>query len=142
MFTLLSFLAVVVHGCHPECLCEDLSTVAPICTPVCQEPQCIIQCNQHSGTHVSCTPLNCNVTCPVDQCEADSCPQCETVCGPIVCSPETVACTPLCEETQCTWSCTAPLSCVNANCTEPACSSGTVATVSLIVLFLFILLFL
>lgn len=90
--------------CHPECswACDD-----PICLADCkfvtEPPSCICQDNP------SVTP-KCYVYCAPDQCENDTCPQCETRCE------ITSGCTPLCLPPVSSWACRKP-----TNCTQPIC---------------------
>lgn len=103
------------QSCHPEChwQCDD-PVCAAVCEPICQPPVCEYQC-MGNGTCPGHTPA-CSVNCPSDQCEVDMCPQCETICAPppIACS----ICSPLCEQTNCTWRCRKP---APGSCQYPRC---------------------
>ncbi len=60
------------------------------------------------------------------------CPACETVCDPGTCTPVGVAvCSPLCEETSCSWNCELPLVCpqptCQLQCEHPACELNVTA---------------
>lgn len=102
-------LSIVFGGCHPECryACDD--PVCPaVCETVCETPAC--EFNQTCGYSPSC-----EVRCPLDMCESDSCPACETICNP----PPSEACGDvLCEATNCTWRCRKP---TEAECRKPLC---------------------
>lgn len=119
----------VCWACHPECqwMCDN-PICNPICTPVCQDPVCAVSCS--SGSPDNCSTPRCEIVCPGDACEKDDCPTCETVCSQISCPPGH-ECAPLCEPTNCAWSCIAPPpsicpkpSCV-LSCESPACMAVT-----------------
>ncbi len=120
-------------GCHPECACIG-ATLHAICEPVCRDARCELQCEQEGGGPTHCIggvdPTRCYTRCPKDMCEADSCPQCETICpGPICAVPG--SCSFLCEMPSCGWKCRAPQAgCV---CEQPACihSSSSVLLISI-----------
>lgn len=131
MFFLLFF--TLCYSCHPQCrwACDD-----PVCNAVCHyqchAPVCQTQCISNS---TRCYGPSCSVRCPPNQCESDSCPNCETVCNPPSCfNPQTYEpvtdCQNLCEATNCSWKCEKPTNCpypkCQLMCEQPACqSSGT-----------------
>ncbi len=100
---LVIFLGTLALACHPECTtqCNDL-VYAAFFRPACRLPVCEIQCENDEDV-ASCDPPRCYVACPANQCESDSCPQCETRCLPAVCNGIGAVCSPLCEETECGW---------------------------------------
>jgi cysteine-rich repeat protein len=117
--------------CH--WICDDPLCPAA-CSPVCEPPRCQTQCEEVASPtnclcNVSCGPPFCEIRCPDDGCESDSCPQCETICEPSNCTtqctqinpqgptcvPPAPECSPLCQETQCAWMCQKP------ECPEPQC---------------------
>lgn len=119
------------QACHPECRwqCDDPVCTAE-CAPVCAKPVCTTVCENE----VPCRAPACHVRCPNEQCEADSCPQCETVCEPPHCSAAAGHCTVLCEETSCDWKCRKPSNCARPRCElqceAPACTTATTPSVS------------
>ena len=137
---LLVHVALAQQNCHPTCswVCDDPQCDA-WCEPVCEPPSCTVQCPENADPSHCRTP-KCLVQCPDDGCELDSCPQCETVCGDIMCD-----CQVLCAPTACSWYCDTPTSCPRPSCElqceSPACiyvkpSSSTPATVSMPALLL------
>ncbi len=98
------------HGarsCHPVVTwpCEGGTVTSFLyCLPVCEEPVCTVV----EGCTKLCLDPVCAITCPQDQCEAESCPACETLCNPLSCYPNSAGCEIQCEETTCTWSCIIP----------------------------------
>ena len=141
MIILCLLFVLVASSCHPECRYLANDPVFPaICETVCDAPVC--EFNQTCGYSPSCS-----VRCPLDMCEVDSCPQCETICAP----PPSETCGDiLCEATSCSWRCRKP----NANerppleyevqCEQPACEyalgSKMTNSVGLILLMLAIIL--
>jgi hypothetical protein len=111
---------------RPRCSwqCDDPVCEA-VCEAVCAKPVCVSACSVDGGgddvvvNASACAPPVCVVTCPnADDADArDECPQCETVCEPLVCDEE-AQCAPLCEATRCEWACSAP---TTATCAEPHC---------------------
>jgi hypothetical protein len=134
MFLLLLLLAGA-SACHPQCrwACDDPVCTA-VCAPHCQPPRCQVQCDNNAtlaidddglgGNGLYCSPPSCTVRCPQDMCENEMCPQCETVCLPLACSPHHVAqqaqCQVLCEAPQCDWQCRKPAIGENG-CHSPRC---------------------
>jgi len=122
LFTLLAM--GLAQTCHPEgrYSCDD--PVCPaVCSPICDAPVCSSCVNTTEDGQV-CTPVSgCEVRCPADQCEADSCPVCETVCHENLCADD--ECTVLCEATVCAWQCRKPSDCpvpvCELFCEAPAC---------------------
>lgn len=123
------FSTCVASACHPQCSWQcDNPTAAALCTPTCADPVCQVLCEEPTdpAVVVTCEAPNCIVQCPLDMCESDACPVCETVCGPPVCTPaDVVACATVCQATNCSWTCVAPIdfplpTCVVA-CEKPAC---------------------
>lgn len=139
LFTLLAACTVAVAAaCHPECQgrCND-PRCYPSCDPICQPPVCEYQCVDNS-TCAGYTP-QCFVRCPADMCESDACPQCETICdpAPLACS----TCSPLCEETNCSWQCWIPHTCpyrrrCEHQCEDPACKYSSASTLGVPLLFI------
>ncbi len=116
MIFLLLFVITITSACHPEChyQCDDPVCFA-ICEPVCEDPVCQYQCENNA----TCTGTpHCSVRCPEDMCESDQCPACETVCSPAAIGTDCFenVCSPLCEETTCSWKCRLP-----SNCPQPIC---------------------
>jgi hypothetical protein len=91
-------------GCHPECrwLCDDPLCLA-VCKPIFEQPVC-------SCANPGVNPV-CRVLCAQDQCEMDSCPQCEVQCDP---NPNCGAIT--CEQLVSSWSCRKPSDCALPTC--------------------------
>ena len=146
MYVLLLLLVALAQSCHTECryICDDPVCRAR-CRPICSAPRCQ-RCVNTTQYGLRCrTTGSCSVRCPVDQCEADACPQCETVC-PDLCHAR-ANCTVLCQAPECTWQCEEPSDqdcprprCVR-QCEEPACmftgdnsSSGASAALGLLLL--------
>lgn len=108
---------MVGERCHPECRWA------------CDDPQCNAECKIVTEPPV-CTCANptvqpvCRVDCPLDQCESEQCPACQTICE------QSEACGAiLCQETRASWACRKP-SCpyptCELQCEQPACEySGT-----------------
>ena len=123
---LIFVLFLLASACHPECVAVCDSPVKPaICGPLCKPPACVAICQ---GTDpYECSPTRCNVVCPDDQCEADSCPACETLCDKPSCYPWGRNCSVFCEETQCSWHCRKPDGKPNVTCEwqceAPACAA-------------------
>ncbi len=118
----------LAQTCHPECHWQCDDPVCPAhCAPVCQAPQCQ-RCFNVSGSLIDCTDVSpsCGVSCPVDQCEADSCPACELQCSPALCHGQPDTCLVLCEALQCGWVCQLPAHCprptCQLQCEQPACA--------------------
>lgn len=110
---------VFASACHAECrYVADDPRFPPICETVCDALAC--EFNQTCGYSPSC-----RIQCPLDMCELDSCPQCETICAP----PPSEACGEiLCEATSCSWKCRKPKAherpplLYEVECEEPACA--------------------
>jgi len=129
LLLILVWISVVV-GCHPECRrTSDPDTVAfARCSSYCAASQCEVHCEPSSEV-VSCQPISCRPRCPVvDACESDSCPPCETVCDPPIC---TGTCQILCEAPQCGWKCFPAIPNLDYVCEHPACTFTGVAFSSL-----------
>ncbi len=113
----------------PNCTwqCNDPHCPA-VCTPLCLEPVCEVQCNSTQ----TCAPAVCTVQCSETQSPTESCPLCETVCAPPVCAPTVVGCETYCEAPNCTWSCRKPTTCAypvcQLQCELPVCASVSFAT--------------
>ena len=113
------FLIALAFACHPQSrwLCDNPCGAwecnDPVCDVIC-EPICNNTCMCHNPTTNSSYPLKCYEVCPPDQCEADSCPACETHC-PKSCRSGFDA---LCEATSCDWSCRANTSCPYPECEQ------------------------
>lgn len=131
--------------CHPECrwACDD--PVCPaVCRSICEEPVCETTCTR--GPITQCHPPVCTVRCPVDQCEADACPACETVCDPLVCTTVDAPCKIRCQATECSWKCHLPSNCQRPHCVlqceKPACehvpASATTLTIPISLLLLIV----
>jgi hypothetical protein len=64
-------------------------------------------------------------------CEADACPQCETICPGNLCD-DVPDCLVLCEETACAWHCEKPTNCpyprCELQCEAPACELSGAAS--------------
>lgn len=126
---LVTICATVVSACHPVCRWQSDDPVCrAVCEPKCQEPVCTAQC-QVSAHESTCAKPQCWVRCAADMCESDQCPTCETMCNPyFYCSAPGAVCSPLCEETRCSWSCRkpipgkeCPLPRYELQCERPAC---------------------
>ena len=125
-----------VNGiCHPVCT-WTIPTVScfAVCTPVTLPPVCSVNCT--NPAHITeCATPRCHVSCPnaTDQCAADSCPACETVCSPLHCTQ--TDCAIQCQETQASWSCAAPsrVACPPPKpvltCSAPACETSGASTI-------------
>ena len=105
-------------ACHPQSrwACDDPCDGAwtcddPICPLIC-EAICDSSCVCFNELTNASYAKSCEVYCPPDQCESDSCPSCEVRC-PVRCVD---GYTPLCEHPECTWKCEP-----NVNCPEPVC---------------------
>jgi hypothetical protein len=125
----LFFFAVNTTLITPQCrwACDD-----PICSAVCHQV-CNITCDyQCLGDVRICNPPKCRQQCVSDQVVADSCPTCEVVCDPLVCSNTNVPCDPLCEAPECKWYCEKPKSCPPPRCElvceHPACETFSLAS--------------
>jgi hypothetical protein len=131
LFSLL-MMGALAQACHPECryTCDD--PVCPAaCKPVCAAPVCS-RCLNSTDTGLVCVSTGrCVVQCPLDMCEADACPQCETICPGTLCD-DTPDCLVLCEETACAWRCEKPTNCpyprCELACEAPACELSGAAT--------------
>lgn len=116
----------VTAACHPEChwACDDPVCQA-VCQPICDVPVCILV-NASNPVCDSYQP-SCAVQCPPNMCEADACPNCETICQPpsSLCNDGSL----LCEAANCTWQCRKPTNCVypqcELQCEHPACEGPT-----------------
>jgi hypothetical protein len=135
MLLFIVFFVVVATGCHPECV-NTISNVTrnAICNPICDRPTCIYNCTIPNADCENYVP-ECEVRCPPDQCESDSCPACETVCIPVT-PCDTHNCTLLCTMLNCGWDCVPPSTdgtwtCENASCV----ASAAAATHSSLLLF-------
>jgi hypothetical protein len=99
--------------CHPECrwACDDPVCLAE-CTSFTEPPVCTCE-------NPLITPV-CRVECPPDQCEAESCPNCVTLCD-----PNTACGNILCEAPVAYWACRKPRNCplptCELQCEQPAC---------------------
>ena len=97
-------------GCHPEC------------TWLCSEPVCIAECKYVTEPPVCIcedpsVPPNCRIECAEDQCETESCPNCEIFCNEECGSAN---CLPLIS----TWACRkpdCPYPVCELNCEMPSC---------------------
>ncbi len=123
MITLLFLLLDLAVGCHPECRYQSDDPVCfADCQPACAAPVCAVQCIDEDSVCAHRVP-SCRVLCPTDQCESDTCPECETICDPL--PAQCVGCSPLCEETECAWQCTTPADCTTPTyelqCEQAAC---------------------
>jgi hypothetical protein len=146
---LICVLVLVVGACHPECTCGADSRVVPAkCEPVCKTPFCTTAC-ANATVPIRCENPVCQTKCPSDQCESDSCPDCEIHClQPVNCYPVGFgACHIECAALQCSWLCVKPApDCV---CESSACaftflsssSSSSLAALSTLVLLLLVLVF-
>jgi hypothetical protein len=120
------------QACHPECSYQCDDPVCPAaCSPVCLPPVCS-RCLNHSGVLEDCVATDqCYTRCPADQCEAEQCPACETLCPTGICR-DAPDCVIQCEATQCGWRCTLPLDCplpvCVLQCEAPACAEPSAAT--------------
>lgn len=130
MLVFVALLAASALACHPECRwqCDD-PVCAAECSPVCREPVCEVVCDDGA----SCGAPKCSVRCgggDAEQCEADSCPNCETVCDPPRCPASAGECSILCEPPVCEWQCRKPRNCprprCELQCEAPACQSTSV----------------
>ena len=101
-----------------------MTTCHPMCSWQCDDPQCRADCKAVPESPVCiCTNLTvqpkCVVRCPVDMCEMQTCPACETVCEP------NEACGAiLCEQTVAAWACRKPACTYPTSelmCEQPAC---------------------
>lgn len=107
-------------ACRPQCVevC-DVPVCNADCVPLCKPPVCTAVCN---NTSCARQPL-CSVSCTKDSCASDSCPQCETRCGPLVGCDS--SCNVYCEAPECGWTCFKPQSCpprtCEIQCEHPAC---------------------
>ena len=116
--------------CHPQCSyqCDN-----PVCYAVCQ-PYCLpfncMRCEMVSINSTICHDRirrGCDIHCPSDQCETDSCPQCEILCSSSLCE-NYPNCQVECEAPQCGWSCQKPTNCPQPTCIlqceQPACATN------------------
>lgn len=118
-------------ACHPESRwmcdnpCGNWSCNDPICTVLC-DPICDTTCVCYDPERNVSYANRCQTYCPPHQCEADSCPSCETYC-PYPCQAGYI---PLCEATSCQWECHPDPTCPrpaceqqdpNATCSPPRC---------------------
>jgi len=105
------------EGCHLLCRFECDDPVCPaVCAPDCLPPVCQ-RCLNQSGTLQCHDTAECWTRCPVDQCEADACPACETLCPDGLCRDEP-NCLVQCEAPECGWQCREP---TDAECPPPRC---------------------
>lgn len=115
LFVLVAFAA----ACHPEStwlcdnpcnnwLCDD-----PVCPMLCK-PDCDVDCVCFNNVTNSSYYNLCTVNCAPDQCEADSCPDCETQCL----NPCSKGYEPYCEATACVWDCVPDPRCPKPTCEE------------------------
>lgn len=121
--------------CHFQC---DDPVCAASCQPLCEPASCQATCEPpvnppNCTCEADCETPECEVHCPRDGCEEDSCPACEISCGPPSCTtncdqinpqgPTCEAPEPDCEiqcsPPMCSWLCTEP-ECTNPHC-EPVC---------------------
>ncbi len=126
----LLYLTAIYAGCHPECTYECDN---PVCAANCQ-PQCdSVKCRICEQINVNATPVceedfidrGCEIRCPADQCESDSCPQCEVICAGSLCDDDPT-CVIECEQIACGWDCQKPTNCPQPicilQCEQPACA--------------------
>lgn len=118
LLLLLTVLCQTATACHPvsKWACDDPCEGAwqcddPVCPLLC-EARCDYKCICFNSLTNSSYGKKCEVHCPEDQCESDSCPSCEIRC-PMPCVDGYVA---LCEAPNCTWRCIP-----NVNCPKPRC---------------------
>jgi hypothetical protein len=127
---LLCLLVVSVYAQHPECRWQCDEIVAPaVCTPKCSAPACELVCEPGGSCLPGAAPT-CWITCPTDQAESDSCPNCVIQCAETPAYFCSGNCTTLCEAPQCSWSCRLPdmpYPICQRVCEHPACeySSGS-----------------
>lgn len=120
--------------CHPTCAYEcDSPTCFASCVPQCLPYRCQT-CELNPFTNVTtCGPLSssgCYVHCPRDQCEEDSCPECEIICNVgNLCNPDDPYCHVQCLELECDWKCDKPGDCplprCELQCDPPACAASS-----------------
>jgi hypothetical protein len=115
-------LIACVFACHPESRwacddpCGEWICSDPICRPIC-EPNCKpVNCVCYNAATDHSYPKVCYIFCPEDQCESDSCPQCEIKC-PDSCAYQYE---PLCQAPDCGWTCR-----TNYSCPEPQCEQAS-----------------
>lgn len=120
LWAILLCLCTATSACHPECryACDD-PVCSAICKPHCRAPVCQISCENPEHER-NCASPHCWNRCAEDQCEADTCPACETVCSPFVhCRSHGAVCSPLCEAPVCSWKCRKPIA--GQECPLPRC---------------------
>lgn len=153
LLSLTLLVAGAAGNCTPSCsyACDN-PTCDAVCGPSCRAPVCAHVCGTLPPSHpcASCAITHadpvCTIACPPDQCSADECPMCETVCEKptytfaqcesaevdAICASRDPAdnCTVLCEHTNCDWVCEAPvtgtedcpLPVCELQCQQPACA--------------------
>jgi hypothetical protein len=110
----------------PKCqwVCENNTTCAKDCQPLCKEPRCTVQCKPLSPAKCTavCDPPKCKVVCPTgsNPCVNGNCPPCKTVCEKPkcrtkCCKPKAI-CINQCPPPDCQWKCDMP-----KNCPKPQC---------------------
>ena len=110
--------SLMSQGCHPLCSYQCDNPVCPAdCRPVCQPYNCRI-CEITEENTTICNERiedGCSTNCPPDQCETDTCPQCEIKCSDDLCDDDP-NCLIQCYQIECAWDCRKPY-----NCPKPVC---------------------
>ncbi len=126
-----TFLLATTQTCHPECRwsCND-PVCSAVCQPVCKPyncSACIFDPDTNETIECHKIYVGCATRCPPDQCEADSCPQCELLCNSGLCDENDPNCQIVCSQIECDWRCQKPDNCpyptCQLNCDAPACQA-------------------
>ena len=120
----LALAALEARASVPQCrwACDDPVCSAE-CQAVCAAPNCTYEC-EPALPAPTCRAPKCRMLCPsaANSSVSESCPVCDTVCPPLVCSPAaaTATCQILCAAPDCHWYCAKPA--VPAHCLAPRCT--------------------